>query len=153
MLTFRRKLILSLSFLATLALFVAVIALATPYAVQPVGAVAQSKTVQTLSTTPLTPTMQTITSTDGIVFPNNGETMLWFINGAATSVAMTITTPYEPISGFSLEDLNFTIGAGQTRAVGPLDVTYFNYSSGTNKGKVLVQASTLSTVTVAILSY
>lgn len=153
MLTFKRKALLSLAFLATLSAFVLVFALATPYVVQPVGAVALSKTVQTLSTTPITPTMQTITSTDGIVFSNNGETMLWFINGSASSVAMTITTPYEPITGFSLEDLNFTIGAGQTRAVGPLDVTYFNYSSGTNKGKVQVQASLLSTVTVAILSY
>jgi hypothetical protein len=155
MLTWKRKLALSAGFLAALALFVAVMVFSpAPAAWMPkADAAVILKTVQTVSTTPITPTHNTITSTDGIAIANNGETIIWVTNNALAEVNVTITTPYEPISGLSLADLSFTLGAGQVRAVGPFEPTYFNATSGGNKGQTIIQASDTASVTVAALTW
>jgi hypothetical protein len=98
--------------------------------------------------------MNTITSTDGIAISNNGDMVLWITNNALTTVNVTITVPYEPIPGLDLvSDLSASIGAGESRAWGPFDPTYFNAASGTNKGQMIIKASDTASVTVAALTW
>lgn len=155
MLTWKRKLALSAAFLGALTLFVAVMVFSpAPAAWMPkADAAAIVKTVQTVSTTPITPTHNTITSTDGIAIANNGETIIWVTNDALAEVYVTVTTPFQPIAGFDMDDLTFTMGAGEVRAVGPFPPTYFNATSGGNKGQTIIQASDTASVTVAALTW
>lgn len=150
----KRKMFLSGLTVVVVALFVVAIALATPFKLQKANAAAIVKTAQTVSTTIITPTMNTITSTDGIAISNNGDMILYITNDALTSVNVTITVPYEPISGLDLvTDLSATIGAGESRAWGPFDPTYFNEASGANKGRMIIKASDTASVTVAALTW
>ena len=118
----KRNLILSSVFIGALLLFVAVLFVMPPLLPDWVGAprawaAATSKSVQTMSLTPITPTYNTITSTDGIVFANNGATYLHFKSTSDGTEYVTVTTPYEA-GGLSLQDLEFTIAAGTERIVG-----------------------------------
>lgn len=148
----KRNLILSSVFVGALLLFVGVLFLMPPLGTPRAWAAATSKSVQTMSMTPITPTYNTITSTDGIVFSNNGATYLHFKSTSEGTEYLTVTTPFEA-GGLALADLTFTITAGGERVVGPLPPTWFNETSGTNRGKTTIQSSNLASVTVAIIAW
>ena len=148
-----RKLLLSLGMVFCGGLILAVLFLGVGHrAARPVRADGVLKTVQDVATTAITPTFNTITSTNGISFVNDGRVLAVFLSTSTDSEYITVTTPFSA-AGLDLADLSTTIGAGEYRVIGPFPPQYFNYQTGTQAGRTVIQCSSLTSVTVALLHY
>jgi hypothetical protein len=61
----------------------------------------------------------------GDSFPNDGSTILVIKNGGGSPITLTCVTTIT-IDGLAVTDLTATIGAGETRAVGPFPTNYYS---------------------------
>ena len=121
--------------------------LATLWVLGGLAVLATDATVKDLSLTSITPTYESV-PVAGLYFSNNGEVILHVKNTTSTTLYVTVTTPFE-LGGLALADINFTMAAttGETM-VGPFPPTWFNYSSGTNRGKTVISHSSAYTTYV-----
>lgn len=83
----------------------------------------------------------------GDVFPNDGKTVLVIKNGGGAGITLTVVTPVT-IDGLAVTDLTATIGAGETRAIGPFPPAWYNDGSG----NVSLTYSAVTSVTVQPIS-
>jgi hypothetical protein len=83
----------------------------------------------------------------GDSFPNDGKTVFVIRNGSGASITLTVVTPVT-VDGLAVADLTATIGAGETRSVGPFPPAWYNDAGGS----VNVTYSAVTTVTVVPLS-
>jgi hypothetical protein len=69
----------------------------------------------------------------GDVFPNTGAEVLVIKNGGGSGITLTVATPITmdaPAGGLAVADLTASIGAGETRMVGPFPPGIYNDGSG-----------------------
>jgi hypothetical protein len=87
---------------------------------------------------------------DGHMFTNSGDTLLLVKNDDASSKTITIPTPRE-VQGLALADPTYVVPAGEEWRIGPFDPATFNQPSGADAGKVYVNYSAVTSVTVAVI--
>lgn len=86
-------------------------------------------------------------ATNGMMFPNDGRTVLLIKNGGAGAITVTVTSV--PDEYGRTGDLIISVAAGEERIVGPLRPALFNQRSGADQGTVYVGFSAATSVTVA----
>ena len=84
---------------------------------------------------------------DGNYFINTGKSFLRVVNGSASPITVTVSSPTLCNQG-STHDLSITVAAGVTKDIGPFDYTRFSSSDS----YVHVTYSAVTTVTVAAVS-
>jgi hypothetical protein len=82
----------------------------------------------------------------GDVFPNTGSEVVVIKNGSGSPITLTVVTP-ATVDGLAVADLTASIGAGETRMVGPFPTAV--YSDGS--GNVSLTYSAVTTVTLAVV--
>ena len=85
----------------------------------------------------------------GDVFPNTGQEILIIKNGGGSAVTLTVVTA-ATVDGLAVADLTASIGAGETRALGPFPPSIYN-DTLVNGGNVSLTYSAVTSVTVAVL--
>jgi hypothetical protein len=108
----------------------------------------QALVVQRCTAAGLEPTYSAA-SVDGHAAINDGRTVLHVKNGDAASVTVTIQTPYQR-DGLDLAERTVEVPAGEDRFIGPFARRIYN-QSGTDAGKIYVDYSGVTSVTVAAL--
>lgn len=89
---------------------------------------------------------------DGHSIPGDGDGILHVKNGSGSSINVTIQTPGN-VGGNAVADRVVAVPAGGERFIGPFDATAYNRAIGdTDGGKVYVDFSAVTTVTVALLA-
>lgn len=83
----------------------------------------------------------------GDSFPNTGKEVVYIKNGGGSGITLTVVTPVT-IDGLAVADLTATIGAGESRIIGPFPPAY--YSDGS--GNVGLTYSAVTTVTVGVVA-
>ena len=102
--------------------------------------------VQTIAQAGIEPSYEAANA-DGEAVPNNGLMFIHVKNGGGSQITVTIQTPVA-YDGLALEDQTVTIDAGDEKMIGPFS-TRFNQAGGTDKGKVYVDFSAVTSVTIA----
>jgi hypothetical protein len=105
-------------------------------------------TVQEIVKSGLEPSY-TSASADGHAVANNGRTFLHVKNGGGSPITVTIQTS-TTIEGLAVADQTVSVPASEERLIGPFS-THFEQPSGADKGKVYVDFSDVTSVTVAAL--
>ena len=104
--------------------------------------------VETASIGGLNPSYTAATLTDGNMFTNSGKEFVHVVNGSGGSINVTVLTP-ALVRGLTLEDKVVAVPAGEERMIGRFDPGLYN-QSGTDAGKVYVQFSSVTSVTVGV---
>jgi len=86
---------------------------------------------------------------DGNMFVNNGAEFLHVINGSGGSINVTLTTP-ATVDGLAIEDPVIAVGAGADAMIGPFNTSLYNQKTGVDKGKVYVDYSGVTSLTVGV---
>jgi hypothetical protein len=86
----------------------------------------------------------------GDVFPNTGKEIVVIKNGGGSPVTLTAVTQ-ATLDGLAVTDLTASIGAGETRAVGPFPAGVYSIG-GVAGGNVSLTYSGVTSVTVAVLA-
>lgn len=86
---------------------------------------------------------------NGMLFPNDGKTVLLVKNGGASAITLTVVSVADEYGRSG--DIAPPVAAGEERIVGPLRPALFNQRSGADAGKVYVNFSSGTSVTVAAL--
>jgi len=89
-------------------------------------------------------------SVNGMVFPNDGRTILLVKNAGAAPITVTVASVQDEY-GRSGDISAASVDVGAERVVGPLRPALWNQKSGTDMGKVYVDVSDDTSVTVAAL--
>ncbi|MFI5561506.1 hypothetical protein ACIA2T_19685 [Amycolatopsis japonica] len=77
---------------------------------------------------------------------------LYVANGSASPITVTVQTPLT-VDGLNVEDLTVTVPASGFRLIGPFPVgTFGQPSDNANAGKALVDYSSVTSVTRAVVS-
>ena len=105
--------------------------------------------VQGTSSAGLEPTYSAAVLTDGNMFRNTGKEILHVVNADASPTTVTLVTP-ATVAGLAIADQTIVIAAGEERMMGHLDPNVYN-QSGTDAGKVYVQYTNVTSVTVAVV--
>ena len=87
---------------------------------------------------------------DGHMFPNAGDVVLHVRNGGAGPVDVTVVTPAS-VDGLAVTDLVVQVPAGGERFIGRFRPAVYNQPGGADAGKVYVNYSGVTSVTVAAL--
>jgi hypothetical protein len=87
---------------------------------------------------------------DGHMFTNSGETLFLVKNDDASSKTITVPTP-RTIDGLAVADPTYVIPAGEEWCLGPFPPSTFNQPSGADQGKVYINYSATTDVTVAVI--
>jgi len=87
---------------------------------------------------------------DGHMFLNNGRVILHVKNADTAAKTVTIVSVPEPIFG-RLGDVAVSVPAGSEMLIGPFQPDGFNQRSGADKGKVYVNYSAVTNVTVGAI--
>lgn len=82
----------------------------------------------------------------GDTFTNTGQEIAVIKNGSGAPITVTFVTP-ATLDGLAVTDLTVSVGAGETRAVGPFPPGVYNDANGL----VSMTYSGVTTLTVAIL--
>ena len=94
---------------------------------------------------------------DGMMFRNDGRTILQIVNGSGAAIYAKVTSVADPETGRTgdMGDLSTTlaIAAGATRVFNVLDPNLFNQKSGADAGFAYLDLSASTTVTVAALQF
>lgn len=85
----------------------------------------------------------------GDTFVNTGQEVLVIKNGSGAPITLTVATPVT-VDGLAVTDLTATIGAGETRMVGPFPPGIYN-DTGVAGGSVSLTYSGVTTLTVAVV--
>lgn len=92
-------------------------------------------------------TFSAVDAANGMMFPNDGKTVLLVRNADAAAKTVTVRAVPDPF-GRSV-DLALVIAAGKTAMVGPLAPVAWNQTSGADLGRVYVDFSAATSTTVA----
>lgn len=92
----------------------------------------------------------TAANADGHMFPPGEVRMLHVKNGGGSSIDVTIKSGYKR-DGLALADQVVAVPNGEDRFIGPFDRETYAQRSGTDRGKVYVDFSAVTSVTVALL--
>jgi hypothetical protein len=105
-------------------------------------------TVQDSNQSGITPSYVAADSVNGMMFVNDGKTLLHVKNGDAAAKTVTITSvpDFYGRSG----DLTISVAAGSEKIMGPYETHLFN-QSGTNLGKVYVDFDADTSVTLTAI--
>lgn len=100
---------------------------------------------QTLSPSAgITPTYAAA-SVGGDELPADGRTWLAVVNASGGSITVTAVSTIT-VSGLTVQDPTFTVGAGVTKWLGPFDGSIYGNASG----RVAITYSAVTTVTVGV---
>lgn len=86
----------------------------------------------------------------GDSFPTTGKELVVIKNGGGAPITLTVTTPVT-CDGLAVTDLTATIGAGETRLLGPFPPAVYA-ADGQPGGSVALGYSSATSVTVAVVS-
>lgn len=92
-------------------------------------------------------TFNAVDAANGMMFPNDGRTILLVKN--ADAAAKTVTIRAVPDEAGRSVDLVVTVAAGKTALVPPLRPAWWNQRSGADMGQVYVDFSAATNTTVA----
>lgn len=88
---------------------------------------------------------------DGNSFLNDGNTLLYVVNGSASPVTVTLQTPAQQ-AGLDIAEQAWTVPAGETWKGGRFAPSIYNRPAGDpDAGKVYVDYSAVASVTVAVI--
>lgn len=104
---------------------------------------------QATSTAGLKPTYAAA-NVDGHMFTPEAGRVLVVKNGGGSSITVTVQAEVTR-DGLALPDRTVTIPASEERLIGPFAPDVYRQKSGADKGKVYVDFSTVTSVTVALL--
>lgn len=102
--------------------------------------------LQTIAGTGIVPAF-TAANVDGHAVTNRGRQFVHVKNGSVSSINVTVQTPVT-VGGRSVADDVIAVAAGAEKMIGPFDEGNFNQQSGADAGKVYVDFSAVTTVTV-----
>lgn len=105
-------------------------------------------TVQTIAVGGLNPVTEAA-NVDGEMFVNTGKEFLQVINGAGAPINVTLVTG-KSVDGLAVADRVVAVTNGQSRLIGPLSTDLYNQPGPTDAGKVYVDFSSVTTITVAV---
>lgn len=88
---------------------------------------------------------------DGHMFVCNQRRILHVKNGGAGALTVTVQTDLTRDGNLALPDRTVSIPAGEDRFIGPFDASTYQQRSGADAGKVYVDYSVQTSVTVALL--
>lgn len=107
-------------------------------------------TIQDVDKTGLSPTYAAADSANGMMFKNDGHTVLHIKNGGTGAVSVTVASIADPYD--RLGDVVVSVPATSERIIGVFRDFLFNQKPGsTNAGKIHVDFDVDTTVTVAAL--
>lgn len=86
---------------------------------------------------------------NGMVFTNSSKCLLYVVNGGGVSINVTAVSVADPYGRTG--DTVFAVAAGATAVIGTFDPILFNQTSGSDRGKVYVNFSAATSVTVAVM--
>lgn len=86
---------------------------------------------------------------DGHMFTNTGTEILHIKNGSGSSINVTLQTGLT-IDGLAVADRTVAIAAGAEKMMSGLATQYYNQTSGADAGKVYIDLSAVTTVTLAV---
>lgn len=87
---------------------------------------------------------------DGNMWDNTGTEVLMVINGSGGSINVTIQTQ-QTVNGLAIADRVVAVGAGVTKFIGSFQpLNLWNVSGGADNGKIYVDYSAVTSVTVAV---
>lgn len=86
---------------------------------------------------------------DGHMYPNSGKEKVRVANGSGASIDVTIQTG-ATYRGLALADKVVAVPAGETRFIGPFDRATYNQPTGADAGKVYIDTSAQTSVTLAV---
>ena len=108
-------------------------------------------TIQTVTISGLEPTYVAATATDGDMWRNSGKEFLHVINASGGSINVTVLTP-ATVDGLAIEDKVVAVPAGEDRMIGTFKPAHYNNpAGGTDPGKIYVEYSAVTSVTVAVI--
>lgn len=90
---------------------------------------------------------------DGNMFVCNDKRVLHVKNGSGASVTVTVVTDVTRDGDLTLPDREVAVAAGAEAFIGPFDPNVYQQTSGADAGKVYVNYSAVTTVTVALLEF
>lgn len=103
-------------------------------------------TLQNITLAGLTPALAAA-NVDGNMFTNDGTEFIDVANAAVGSMTVTVQTP-GTVGGNLIADKVITVGAGVTKRIGPFPTDVYNQTTGADRGKVYLDYSSVTTVTV-----
>ena len=104
-------------------------------------------TVQEIELEGLAPSFEAFNA-DGEMITNDGQTFIE-VKNTGDEKTITVVTPLE-VSGLAVTDLTVTIPATTgDKMIGPFPRAHFNQQSGDDKGKVYINVSDETAVTIA----
>lgn len=103
-------------------------------------------TVQSIAQAGIVPSYEAANA-EGEAVPNNGQMFLHVKNGSGAEITVTLQTPVT-YDGLALADQTVAVAAGAEKMIGTFS-SRFNQASGTDKGKVYVDFSAVTSVTLA----
>lgn len=83
---------------------------------------------------------------------NDGKTFWYWDNQDVTTHTVTVVTPIT-VGGLAVADLSITLGPGADYIAGPFNPLWFNDLSGTDSGKMYCTYDSVTTQTVAAVSW
>lgn len=92
----------------------------------------------------------TAANVDGHMFAPGESRMLHVVNGGGSSINVTVQAEYTR-DGLALPDRVVAVPNGEDRFIGPFDRETYAQRSGNDRGKVYVDFSAVTSVTVALL--
>jgi lipoate-protein ligase B len=84
---------------------------------------------------------------DGHAISNNGLTWIEVANGAGAPINVTIQTQMT-VHGLAVADQVVAVTNGTRKKIGPFDKDAYNVQSGADAGKIYVDFSSVTTITV-----
>ena len=84
---------------------------------------------------------------NGQKFSNNGKVFVEVDNAYTGTITATFVLP-GTVDGQAIPDLAIPVGAGVTKFVGPFPPAFYNQPSGADQGKVYIEWSSVTSVTV-----
>lgn len=88
----------------------------------------------------------------GAIVDGDGRTVLHVKNGSASPITVTVQTP-EKRAGLDVAERQVSVPAGGDRFIGPFPVATYNRNTAPDQGKVYVDFSAVTSVTVAALGW
>lgn len=92
----------------------------------------------------------TAANVDGHMFAPGDNRVLHVVNGGGSSINVTVQAEYTR-DGLALPDRVVAVPNGEDRFIGPFDRETYAQRSGADRGKVYVDFSAVTSVTVALL--
>lgn len=103
--------------------------------------------VQEITKAGVSSTLTAATSQDE--FPNTGREYIEVSNGGAAAITVTVVASGK-YKGQSFANVTVNVAAGGRVKIGPFEPEIFNVVSGASAGRVLVQFSATTSVTVGV---